>query len=250
MRNSKGSTFVLVCAVAYIAGMGLSNHIVYRYFNVAYSEAGYAKAMLPFIALLAVGSLACLHVGKRRLQPSWEGSGKLPLFLVCFVPLAGMSLYYVAMHGALTEAFLIPLAMTALVGIAEETMFRRILYVGLRHAYQGQETAKPLLIAAGLFSLLHAVNILAGQSVPQVLIQLVLTLIAGFCYILMYEYTQNVVLMMALHFLWDFILFSDATRAVPAFAVGMGALQLVQVVSMMVLLRRRARLTGLAVESA
>lgn len=42
-----------------------------------------------------------------------------------------------------------------------------------------------------LFSLLHAVNILAGQSMTKVLAQLALTLIAGLYFALMYGYAQR-----------------------------------------------------------
>ncbi len=78
MKNSKGPPFVLACAIVYVAVMGVSNHIVYRYFHASYTGDGYAKAMLPFLALLAVGSLACLHAGRNRLRPSWEGAGGCP----------------------------------------------------------------------------------------------------------------------------------------------------------------------------
>lgn len=239
MNTKKEICKVLLWPLLYIAGMGMSNYIVYHHYHVSYDSSEYAKEMLPFLAVLAVGTLICLLAQKGRHSPPWKGRGKLPLFLIMFLPLAAAVLYYLLAKGAFTFAFLSPLAAALLVGIAEETMFRRILYVGLLRSFQGQGTEKPLLISAVLFSLLHAVNFLAGSAVQQVLVQLVATFAAGLFYALMYEYTRNIYLLILLHGLWDYILISGAAERVLAIGALMGVLQVAEIVIMLMLLGRK-----------
>lgn len=230
---------MLLWPILYTAGMGLSNYIVYHHFHISYGSDSYASSMLPFIAILTAGTLICFLLQKKQLALPWTGQGKLPLFLILFLPLAGMALYYFFIGGELTKAFLLPLLTALLVGIAEEMMFRRILYVTLLRSFPEQGSKKPLFISAALFSLLHAVNIFAGSTVPQVLIQLAATFVAGLFFALMYEYTRSIFLMIATHFLWDYILLSGAVHKIPAFAIVMGLLEVMQVLIMLVLLKRK-----------
>lgn len=158
MNMKRKACYTLLWPLLYIAGMGLSNYIVYHRYHVSYDSNEYAKTMLPFLAILAAGTLICFFVRKDSLSLPWKERGRERLFLIMFLPLAAAVLYYLVTNGAFTFAFLAPLAAVLLVGIAEETMFRRILYVGLLWNFQGQSLKKPLLISAALFSLLHAVN--------------------------------------------------------------------------------------------
>lgn len=233
MKSKVRST--LLWTLLYIAGMGLSNYIVYHRYHVSYDSNEYAKTMLPFLAILAAGTLICFFVRKDSLSLPWKERGRFRLFLIMFLPLATAVLYYLVTNGSFTFVFLAPLAAVLLVGIAEETMFRRILYVGLLWNFQGQSLKKPLLISAALFSLLHAVNYFAGSSVPQVLFQLVATFFAGMFYVLMYEYTKNIYLMILLHGLWDYILISGATEQIPAIGILVGVLQITQIILLLLL---------------
>lgn len=163
------------------------------------------------------------------------------MFLVIFLPLAALTLYYLLTNGSFTYAFMAPLATTLLVGAAEETMFRRILFIRLLGLFQERGFKKALLISAVCFSLLHAVNILGGAPVSQVLMQLAATFVAGLFYVLMFDYTRNIYLLIIMHFLWDYILFSGATKQIPVYAVLMGILQAAEIVIMLVLLVRKWR---------
>ena len=241
MNNKKEIFKVLLWPLLYTLGMGLSNYIVYHHYHVEYGGDGYVNAMLPFLVVLAAGTLICLFIQRKRLSLPWKDGGRLPLFLIIFLPLVAMTIYYLFTNGSFTYGFIAPLAVTLLVGVAEETMFRRILFIRLLGLFKERGFKKTLLISAVCFSLLHAVNLLAGLPGPQVLMQLAVTFVAGLFYVLMFEYTRNIYLLIIMHFLWDYILFSGATKQIPVYAVLMGILQAAEIVIMLVLLVKKWR---------
>lgn len=241
MNRKKEILTIILWPLLYTLGMGLSNYIVYHFYHIEYGGDGYINAMLPFLAALAAGTMICLFIQRERLTLPWKERGRLPLFLVIFLPLAALTLYYLLTNGSFTYAFIAPLAVTLLVGVAEETMFRRILFIRLLGLFQERGVKKALLISAVCFSLLHAVNILGGSPAPQVLMQLAATFVAGLFYVLMFDYTRNIYLLIIMHFLWDYILFSGATKQIPVYAVLMGILQAAEIVIMLVLLARKWR---------
>ena len=241
MNRKKEILTIILWPLLYTLGMGLSNYIVYQFYHIEYGVDGYINAMLPFLAALAAGTMICLFIQRERLTLPWKERGRLPLFLVIFLPLAALTLYYLLTNGSVTYAFIAPLAVTLLVGVAEETMFRRILFIRLLGLFQERGFKKALLISAVCFSLLHAVNILGGSPAPQVLMQLAATFVAGLFYVLMFDYTRNIYLLIIMHFLWDYILFSGATKQIPVYAVLMGILQAAEIVIMLVLLARKWR---------
>lgn len=239
MVSKKEIYSFMLWPLLYVVGMGISNFIVYYHYGIEYGGEGYTSAMLPFLAILALGALICLFFHRKNLALPWSERGSLPLFLIVFVPLVIMALYFVFTRGSFTPAFIAPLMLTLLVGLAEETMFRRILFIRLLRLFQNQGFIKPLVISAVCFSLLHAVNILGGLPAPQVLAQLATTFIAGLFYGLMFDYTRSIYLLVIMHFLWDYILFSGATQQIPAFTIIMGILQAAEIIIMLVLLVRK-----------
>ncbi len=241
MNNKKEKLAVLLWPLLYTLGMGLSNYIVYHFYHIEYGGDGYINAMLPFLAALAAGAMICLFIQRDRLTLPWKERGRRPLFLIIFLPLVAMTIYYLLTNGSFTYAFIAPLVVTLLVGVAEETMFRRILFIRLLGLFQERVFKKALLISAVCFSLLHAVNILGGSPVPQVLMQLAATFVAGLFYVLMFDYTRNIHFLIIMHFLWDYILFSGATKQIPGYTVLMGILQAAEIVIMLVLLFRKWR---------
>lgn len=241
MNRKKEILTIILWPLLYTLGMGLSNYIVYHFYHIEYGGDGYINAMLPFLAALAAGTMICLFIQRERLTLPWKERGRLLLFLVIFLPLAALTLYYLLTNGNFTYAFIAPLAVTLLVGVAEETMFRRILFIRLLGLFQERGFKKALLISAVCFSLLHAVNILGGSPAPQVPMQLAATFVAGLFYVLMFDYTRNIYLLIIMHFLWDYILFSGATKQIPVYAVLMGILQAAEIVIMLVLLARKWR---------
>ncbi|SYZ34128.1 CAAX amino terminal protease self- immunity [Propionibacterium australiense] len=239
MIRTKTARITLACAITYILTMGLANIIIYHFSHVSYTDPSYTKALLPFLCLLAAGTLCCFFVLRKRLVPVHTGRRRYFLFLLLFLPMVGMTLYFWFTNGEPSSAFLIPIVVAFLVGTAEEMMFRRILYVGLSRAPHGQDIRGALLVSALMFSLLHSVNILAGFSLKNMLAQLVSTFIAGLFYALMYDYTKSILLIIASHSLWDYLI--EAAQRVPEFAIITSALNLGEFIIMLVLLTRKWR---------
>jgi len=239
VTRTRTARITIACAVAYILVMGLGNAIVHNFSHVSYGDTNYVRAMLPFLFLLAAGSLCCFLVRRKQLAPVSNERGRLPLFLLLFLPLVGMALFYVFTNGELSTAFLTPLVATLLVGFAEEMMFRRILYMGLLREPGGQSIKGALLVSSVVFSLLHSVNVLAGSPFSNVLVQLVTTFVAGLFYALMYDYTRNIGLLIASHFLWDYLLLGGAATKIPVFSVVITMLNVAQFIIVIVFLVKR-----------
>lgn len=89
-----------------------------------------------------------------------------------------------------------------LVGFAEELVTRGILVVGFRQA--GWSELAVWLGSAVLFGLLHAINVLFGQSGKTTIIQIVLSFVAGTALFITLVSSGTLIVGMALHALWDF----------------------------------------------
>lgn len=95
---------------------------------------------------------------------------------------------------------------TMLVGIAEEGVYRGYILnsiekkIGLR---------KALLYSSLLFGLMHSVNFLAGPSIAQTIIQVLLTSAVGYVFGVIYlSSNRDLILLMFLHGIYDFLVFN------------------------------------------
>jgi hypothetical protein len=102
------------------------------------------------------------------------------------------------------NAKLLPLVLVGclLVGFAEELATRGLLVVGLREG--GSSEMAVWLISSVLFSLLHAMNALFGQSLRATAVQLVAAFLAGTALYVTLMTTGTLIVGMVLHALWDF----------------------------------------------
>lgn len=89
-----------------------------------------------------------------------------------------------------------------LVGFAEEVLTRGLLIVGPTKA--GWSPLAAFLVSALLFSLLHSINALFGQSVQVTIVQMVMSLLAAAAFYVTRMSTGLLVVCIALHALWDF----------------------------------------------
>lgn len=95
---------------------------------------------------------------------------------------------------------------TMLVGIAEEGVYRG--YV-LNKIDQKLGLKKALLYSSILFGLLHSVNFLAGPTIGETVTQIILTTAMGYVFGVVYLKTnKNLLLVMALHGVYDFLVFN------------------------------------------
>ena len=102
------------------------------------------------------------------------------------------------------QARLLPLVLVGclLVGFAEELATRGVLVVGLREG--GSAELVVWLVSSVLFSLLHAMNALFGQSGRATLVQLASAFVAGTALYVTLMSTGTLIVAMILHALWDF----------------------------------------------
>jgi membrane protease YdiL (CAAX protease family) len=89
-----------------------------------------------------------------------------------------------------------------LVGAAEELLARGIVVIGIRDS--GAAEIAVLLGSAALFSLLHGINALFGQSRATTLTQVAFAFVAGAAFYSIRMSTGLLVMAMLLHALWDF----------------------------------------------
>lgn len=243
--NSRFTIFYF--PILYIVVMGISNLIVKQYFHATYGSPEYVEAMLPFLLILAIGPCLFFLLRRERLTPKQQGEPRYAPYLILFIPLVAMSAFFVVTHGSTERAFLIPLALTLLVGVGEEMTFRRILFAGL---LKDMDFRRALLFSSIAFSLLHSVNVLAGVSFLNMLIQLVMTFLSGLFFGLMYYYTRNIALLIIGHWLWDYLLLGGAVVKVSTIGVVMAVLTALELIITIVLLWMNRRLLVSSAEPA
>jgi membrane protease YdiL (CAAX protease family) len=98
---------------------------------------------------------------------------------------------------------------TFLVGTGEELAFRGILL----HSFLGDRSSRTrvalaMLVSAIGFSLLHSVNSFGGEPLQDVLSQLAYTFRFGLLFAPLMLRLNNIVPLMIVHWLWDFVQFS------------------------------------------
>lgn len=89
----------------------------------------------------------------------------------------------------------------ALVGFAEETMFRGVVLRALREG--GRHEGFAVLVSSLWFGFFHLTNILVGSPVPAVIQQCVIASMAGIALYLWRRGTGTLVAGMVIHGLWD-----------------------------------------------
>lgn len=186
-------------------GLLVSRH----WLHISYGEKGFIIAMLPFLVILAL--FACLSYYKHRqvIQPL---PPKNHLFLIAFIPTVLVALFAFVRTLSLSSAFFLTFIGAILVGIAEEGMYRGFAFT---HAAKNWGVIKGILFSAFAFSLLHVVNIFGGLSFSSMLLQLVNTFLMGIFFACCYYFTQNIVMLMIFHGLWDYIVLSPIATDYP-----------------------------------
>ena len=98
---------------------------------------------------------------------------------------------------------------TLLIGTGEELAFRGILL----HSFLGRQSSRTrvalaMLVSAVGFALLHSVNYFGGEPLPDMLRQLVYTFRWGMVFAPLMLRLKNIIPLMIVHWLWDFVQFS------------------------------------------
>lgn len=200
-------------------------------YNISYGDEKFIGVLLPFLIVLLPFSIFNFSKHKKEIK---NLSSRYKLFMILFIPIILVSTFTIIQKAEFSYSFFIPLIGTLLVGINEELVYRGIVFT---NAVEEKGLIKGIFISAIAFSLLHAVNIFAGLTLLDVILQLATTFVAGLFFAASYRYTQNIWILAIFHFLWDYILFSGIGKSYPNINIIMGVLFIIELIITFVLLR-------------
>ncbi len=167
--------------------------------------------------LAIIGSLILLLLVKLWFSPDFKGFFKCRLegrsvFLIClpYLIYIGASLVdFLMKSNFYYDLSLKNLTQALNAGISEETMFRAVtLAVGMRYFKSNNRIWNLILISAIPFGLMHMLNITAGATFENGIIQAVSASFTGIFLAALYLTTGSILLPMLLHSLNDYVCFT------------------------------------------
>jgi membrane protease YdiL (CAAX protease family) len=183
------------------------------YDTVADSTHNFVRAVVIPMAILTVVVIALTTwlgwwrpvLRDDRPAPRWMIS--IPIVFAIAI-LAGIDYGRVA---DLQTSFLLWAAVgTLMVGFCEETVYRGLAVVGFREGYS---EVRVWLFSSLLFMLLHAWNLVAGQSLPATVSQLGFTFVLGSILYAVRRTSGTLIIPILLHAGWDWMSFTGASDA-------------------------------------
>lgn len=203
---------VFVVYVVLVVGLMRASGIGYEHF---FDSAGSTlrSAVLP----LAVGALWLVaFLWWARWDHVWRDARRLPTgWLLWSLPVVVLATTLLRLVGVEWGAFdvehvLAVATASALVGFAEETLFRGVVLRALRQGRRSEAAAA--LWTTLWFGAFHLTNLLLDE--PGAVLQVVFAGLSGLAFYLARRGTGTIVAAMALHGLWDFSTFLSGTHAV------------------------------------
>lgn len=234
-----------IALVVFYAGvMAAGLYYVNNVKGVKYSDPTFIHHFMWIVLGLATCALLYYLAFRNETALPADRGRSWGAYLLVMVPL-GLTVIATMFAVPLNSALLTTFLGALLVGIGEETVFRHVLLGALlkNSAARGKTVTLPILTSALVFSALHAVNVLGGQSVSQVATQLGTTFLLGILYAGLYLQTKSILSLIALHWLWD-ALALIAPGTVSFLAPVLAALMVWQVAIGIVLLWRNRAVTA------
>ncbi|MBS9779710.1 MAG: CPBP family intramembrane metalloprotease [Moraxellaceae bacterium] len=211
MKNlTQKQKIALIASVIYTALIGAGMYTSLHINGIPYDSPRMPETLLWFEIIMTIFALL---VAKKYFTWQELGFSKTKNIL-WFAPMAIMGTIVVGNLGyfAITHAdsfstqqwqlFGVVALTTFLVGFSEELMYRGMVF----SAFLQDSKVKAVLVSAVIFSLLHAVNVLAGVSFGGMWLQLFMTFIAGLFFAFVRLKIENIVPLIIYHWLWDFTL--------------------------------------------
>lgn len=215
--------YILLAAYMIIMGVGL--FICNRFLNTPYTSTEFSRKFLPFMILLAV-LVSCYGIKNRKeLTLRSERKPNYGFSALLFIPVVGFGLYSIVRGFSPDLAFVILIIDTALIGIAEEGMYRGILLGAMA---KKMNSLLAILLSSALFCALHLLNVIGGLSVSELIGQLGSTFVMGVFLGAMYLETRKILFPIIFHSLWDYILLSgslDEVQIIPIILIGVYVLE-------------------------
>jgi len=166
--------------------------------------------MIPVLMLLCAYSIFLIKRYKIKLAE--EKTKYTPIFWLFSIIIGYLFLINILIYtdgkdlGLLSNLSKLLLA-TALVGVAEELFYRGY---ALNRLQSITGPRKALFYSSILFGLMHSVNFLAGPSIAQTTLQVIITAMAGYVFGSIYLSSgRNLILVIILHAIYDFLIFSS-----------------------------------------
>ena len=215
--------YILLAAYMIIMGVGL--FICNRFLNTPYTSTEFSRKFLPFMILLAVLVLCYGIKNRKELTLRSESKPNYGFSALLFIPVVGFGLYSIVRGFSPDLAFVILIIDTALIGIAEEGMYRGILLGAMA---KKMNSLLAILLSSALFCALHLLNVIGGLSVSELIGQLGSTFVMGVFLGAMYLETRKILFPIIFHSLWDYILLSgslDEVQIIPIILIGVYVLE-------------------------
>ncbi len=215
--------YILLAAYMIIMGVGL--FICNRFLNTPYTSTEFSRKFLPFMILLAVLVLCYGIKNRKELTLRSERKPNYGFSALLFIPVVGFGLYSIVRGFSPDLAFVILIIDTALIGIAEEGMYRGILLGAMA---KKMNSLLAILLSSALFCALHLLNVIGGLSVSELIGQLGSTFVMGVFLGAMYLETRKILFPIIFHSLWDYILLSgslEEVQIIPIVLIGVYVLE-------------------------
>ena len=215
--------YILLAVYMMIMGVGL--YICNRFLNTPYNSTEFSKKFLPFMIILAVLVLCYGIKNKKELTLRSESKPNYGFSALLFIPVVGFGLYSIVRGFSPDLAFVILIIDTALIGIAEEGMYRGILLGAMA---KKMNSLLAILLSSALFCALHLLNVIGGLSVSELIGQLGSTFVMGVFLGAMYLDTRKILFPIIFHSLWDYILLSgslEEVQIIPIVLIGVYVLE-------------------------
>lgn len=227
----------IVAPLFYTAAMGAIFAYLYHVRGAGYGSAEFIQGAVLGVALSAAASAAYCR-SQRPTLPDAAPSG-WRIMLLPMVPSGAMTLYALATRAQASWAFVAPLLLAIAVGLGEELIYRKVVLSSLLRTTSPR---RAIVVSAAIFSVLHAVNVLGGQTTVATFRQLMSTFVAGLAYAVMYLYTRRIAWLIVAHAMWDYIGLSGAiTPGSPLASLAL-VVPLLEVIATVVILRRHREL--------
>ena len=215
--------YILLAAYMIIMGVGL--FICNRFLNTPYNTAEFSRKFLPCMIILAVLVLCYGIKNIKELTLRSESKPNYGFSALLFIPVVGFGLYSIVRGFSPDLAFVILIIDTALIGIAEEGMYRGILLGAMA---KKMNSLLAILLSSALFCALHLLNVIGGLSVSELIGQLGSTFVMGVFLGAMYLDTRKILFPIIFHSLWDYILLSgslEEVQIIPIVLIGVYVLE-------------------------
>jgi len=206
----------IIAALSYIAVMG-AGMILLGFQGITYGSPEMFNTFWPILILLNIINIFFVlrffgwrNAGFGKLDASqliWLLPFLLLLAYKWFVSIGAMSAFLFGSPEWSTFAFFG--FVTLLVGTGEELAFRGILL----HSFLGKPASRSrvalaMFVSAVGFALLHSVNYFGGEPLQDMLGQLLYTFRWGMVFAPLMLRVKNIIPLMIVHWLWDWVQFS------------------------------------------